>query len=226
MNDTSKRIIEETNGSQPGNADPRVSNPGDPPRPGFATVETFTGRYIDLAHPDPALIVLEDLAHHLATCNRYAGACLRPYSVGEHVLLVSRRLEDLGEPWRVVLWGLHHDDAEFIMHDVTRPFKEIVGPLYRPAEAKMMNAIANALDLPDLTPEQVQAIHYADNWALAKEAHVLMRSRGVGWWCEGLYDRFDEMQNIEALNIPAHEVSFRVIKNRYLSRHNYITERI
>jgi hypothetical protein len=190
-------------------------------------METASGRSINLANPDPALITLDDIAHHLAACNRYAGACSRPMSVAEHAILVSHRLESLGESWPTVLWGLHHDDTEAYLHDVTRPLKEIVGPLYRPAENRMMVAISSALDLPDLTPEQIQALHEADNWALAKEANVLMHSRGVGWWCEGMYDPDDPTQNTRELNIPwPSGPSFRAIRYAYESRHHYIMKRI
>jgi uncharacterized protein len=159
-----------------------------------ACVETASGRYVDLSDPDPATILVEDIAHHLAQTNRYAGAARRPISVAEHALLVAGRLTACGAPRETVLHGLHHDDAEAFVGDVTRPLKAaLVG--YAEVEAAVTLAIQEALGLPDdPEPDRVKA---ADNWALSAEAYHLLPSGGRGWDIEGLYHPDD------ACNPPA-----------------------
>jgi hypothetical protein len=190
-------------------------------------IELASGRYLDLLNPRPSLITLSDVAHHLAQCNRYAGACKRPMSVAEHAILVSQRLESLGAPWPVVLIGLHHDDGEGFTHDLTRPIKDIVRPLYDPVESSVWLACAAALKLPTISIEESETVKAADNWALAKEAHFLMKSGGRGWWCWGLYDPEDPSQNTLPLTInPDREMMFIEMREAYKKRHRYIMRRI
>lgn len=189
-------------------------------------IELASGRYLDLALPDPALIGIGDLAHHLAQCNRYAGACVRPFSVAEHTILVSRRLEGLGESWETCLLGLHHDNPEAFIHDITRPTKEMIGKLYRPIEDRLEKIIHGAIGLPAMAVEQAEAIKDADNWALAKEAHVLLPSEGKGWWCEGLYDPDADDENTVDLAIPDAEQSFVAVREAWKRRHRQLSRRV
>lgn len=160
------------------------------------SVETSTGRYVDLANPDPGTITLEDIAAHLSRIGRFNGACQRFYSVAEHALLVADRLRALGHGAATILRGLHHDDHEAYSGDKTRPYKLAVRAVGGPASCgpweeineRLDQAIVQALDLPDLTVEAWQAIKQADNWALAAEAYHLLPSRGRGWVVDGLYD--------------------------------------
>lgn len=156
-------------------------------------METASGRYVDLLKPDPATIVLGDIAHHLAQTNRFAGACARPLSVAEHALLVADRLRTRGHDAATVLLGLHHDDAEAYTQDITRPLKlaleaQVEGSSdYAWIEGTMGSAIHVALRLPDWTPSRRAAVRAADDWALAAEAWHLLPSKGEGWFCWGLY---------------------------------------
>lgn len=85
----------------------------------------------------PEDIVLEDVAHHLAIQNRWAGASREPLSTAQHAVYVSKLARELsvqcgdieGEMWAelmllVGLQGLHHDDSEYILGDVTKWLKE------------------------------------------------------------------------------------------------------
>jgi len=86
----------------------------------------------------PEDIVLEDVAHHLAIQNRWAGASREPLSTAQHAVYVSKLAALLANQgytpiddsqWRellllVSLQGLHHDDSEYILGDVTKWLKE------------------------------------------------------------------------------------------------------
>lgn len=151
------------------------------------SIELCSGEFLNLLEPDSAVITPEVLAHHLSQVNRYAGAPRRPMSVAEHTILVSKFLESERVEPETILRGMHHDDSEAFLHDLTRPLKEQLSA-YRVIEDRMTITIDEALRFGPLTVEQKTIIKGADNWALSCEAYHLMPSKGRGWWCEGLYD--------------------------------------
>ncbi len=159
--------------------------------PNASTVETASGRYIDLSDPDPSLFVLEDIARALSRTCRYGGHTRRFFSVAEHARLVSWRLLEQGCPADVALAGLHHDDAEAYIGDITRPVVTMLPDgAKQELEERVLSAIAEGLGL-DFSLFSDPRVKAADDWALACEAHRLMPSRGQGWHCDGLYDPQD-----------------------------------
>jgi len=152
-------------------------------------VELITGKYLDVYEPDPAAISLDAVAHGLANTCRFTGQSIRFYSVAEHAVLVARRLQELGYSADVVMEGLHHDDAEAFLGDVTRPLKRRLED-YREIEGRMSAAVSRALGvpIPDPMSSDVKA---ADTWALACEAHNLLPSKGRTWFCDGEYTEGD-----------------------------------
>lgn len=145
-------------------------------------VETFSGQYVNTQWPDPRTIVLEDIAHALAATCRYGGHCKRFYSVAEHAVLCSVRLERYGHSRSDCLAALHHDDAEAYLGDIPRPLKPLLGRSYETLTNRMNAAICNGLDLPfkraELHEEYVKAV---DAWALFLEARHLLPSGGINW---------------------------------------------
>jgi hypothetical protein len=117
--------------------------------PGPHHIELASGRFLDLSHPDASAIALEDVAWGLSHTCRFAGQCRSLYSVAEHALLVASRLEALGHDPAVCIAGLHHDDAEAFVGDVTQPLKHLLRE-YRAIEASVFAAVIEALDLDAL----------------------------------------------------------------------------
>lgn len=131
------------------------------PVPAMATPEpwqqTYSGGRFYPLHPRVTDVKLEDLAHHLALANRFLGATRMPYSVAQHSVLVSMRLEDLlaSEPglgeraiMTAALYGLLHDGAEAYLTDIPSPVK--AHPLlagYRAAEQLVQAAVYQAFGL-------------------------------------------------------------------------------
>jgi hypothetical protein len=145
-------------------------------RPGI-WMATFTGRKIfpaDLRDEDVDIL---DIAFALCSKTRYNGHCL-PYSVGEHCVLVSKLAEQL-EPrawdhisatraqvagvgdYRKYLakWGLLHDVAEYVLPDIPRPIKRILGrqnDIFA-LDAYITSSIAKYFGLfPEIPPEVVR----------------------------------------------------------------------
>lgn len=144
-------------------------------------IETFTGVYVDTARPQAKTIYLQDIAHGLARTCRFGGQCSDFYSVAEHAVLCAWYADGRGA-LNEQLACLHHDDAEAYLGDVPRPMKKLLGGAYRVMTDRMDIAVCAALALPF----GVNALHgplvrEADNWALLREAEVLLPSRGLGW---------------------------------------------
>lgn len=160
--------------------------------PGAHEIETFSGRYVDLSNPRPESITLDDVAHGLANTCRYNGQ-VRFYSVAEHAVMVARILERQGHDAYVQLAGLHHDDPEAFLGDVTRPLKSLLQPVYGELTLMMERAVVDALRLPGINNLSFDAprVKAADNIALYLEAKHLLPSRGEMWIRPGIEDEWE-----------------------------------
>lgn len=191
--------------------------------PTATEVETFSGSYVDTEFPKAETIVLEDIAHGLSQLCRFGGHTKRFYSVAEHSVLVSRRMEELGFGAEDCLAGLHHDDSEAYLGDIPRPLKIHLGERYKALSRRMDSAIVAGLGLPFT----VGALHAAevkdaDNWALFIEARNFLPSQGVNWTSS--FADWDIASRVEAGSTEDPEywvggVSATMAEGMYLSRH-------
>src|SRR4051812_3444740 len=94
-------------------------------------IRTASGQKVSLKKPEPATLLLEDIAHALSNICRFAGHTARFYSVAEHSVLASRHIGDA----RFALAALMHDASEAYLGDVSRPLKRMLGPRYSNMEA-------------------------------------------------------------------------------------------
>lgn len=151
--------------------------------PAATEVETFTGRFVDTRTPHPGTIVVEDIAHALARTCRYGGHCLSFYSVAEHAVFCSKRVERQGHGKARQLAALHHDDAEAYLGDIPRPLKPLLGAAYKRLTDKMDSAIIDALNLIGRESDfHAAEVKEADNWSLLVEARHLLPSEGRHWF--------------------------------------------
>lgn len=116
-------------------------------------IRTFTGLEVnplDLRKED---IRIEDIAHALALCNRFAGHTRWPVSVAQHSVYVSvlssyrcvHRVYCTHR--RVSLQGLLHDAAEAYLGDVTKWLKNTDAmAAYREAEDRALTTILRRFD--------------------------------------------------------------------------------
>lgn len=98
----------------------------------YYSTEIFSGSYVDFSRPLPDQFDLNSIAEGLSKICRYGGQSAFFYSVAEHAYYVSKRLEWMGLPVAVQLAGLHHDDAEAVIGDITTPLKRYLA--YRQIE--------------------------------------------------------------------------------------------
>lgn len=130
-----------------------------------STMQTFTGKLIDLANFGEEDVRLADIAHALSVINRFTGHSKVPYSVAQHSVMVSR----LTKPENA-LWGLLHDASEAYLGDVATPLKSLL-PGYRELEEHVQRTIARVFGLAWPMPPDVKQ---ADLRALMAEKRDLI----------------------------------------------------
>jgi len=166
--------------------------------------QTFTGKRYYADNPEPQIIDIADIAHSLATKNRFNGHVRGFLSVAQHAVLVSKMV-----PLRDALWGLHHDDPEAYLPDVQSPFKHSM-PMYRieyrRVEKLFMEAIQSKFNLPAVCPGSVKE---ADLRMRATEAIQYMGDMS-GWDLAEPYD------------IEIWQWSWQRAEKEFLRRHNYL----
>ena len=84
-------------------------------------IRTFTDKRFYFLNVLPESICIEDIAHSLAHTCRYGGHCQSYYSVAEHSIVCSNRVDR-----SVALWGLLHDAAEAYIGDLCKPLKSML----------------------------------------------------------------------------------------------------
>ena len=147
------------------------------------TLETVSGRKVDVTNPDPSTIVIEDIAWALSRLPRFSGHSIPyvPYSVAQHCIQVSKDLKEHGP--EVQLFGLLHDAAEAYINDLPSPVKHIpeIHAVIKKLEDSLMEAIYKALDIDPPTYDEEEIVKIADKTQQAVEAYNYMYSRGADW---------------------------------------------
>lgn len=103
-------------------------------------ITTYTGRHIDLLHPDPDMICIEDIAHALSLICRGNGQVKTFFSVGQHCINCAREALARGYSRRVTFACLLHDASECYLSDVPRPFKKTLSG-YKEQEKNLLDLI-------------------------------------------------------------------------------------
>ena len=135
-------------------------------------LQTFSGHAFFPFDPRDEDICIEDIAHALAHQCRYGGHTSRFYSVAEHCVILSTKVEP-----QYALAALMHDCAEAYLVDIPRPVKySLVG--YKELEQSVEKAIAAKFNLQYPWPEQVMAF---DTRMIRDEGNELMKHGPNDW---------------------------------------------
>ena len=143
-------------------------------------IETYTGERFSPLSANPGNIRIEDIAHSLSMQCRFAGHCVRHYSVAEHSVLAAHRAADRGLSVGLQLRALLHDAAEAYLVDVPRPVKRHLG-IYKSFEDHLSGLIYERFRATETSP----LIKEIDNELLASEGRALMHSGGEDWGIPG-----------------------------------------
>lgn len=128
----------------------------------------LSGRRLDLAHPSPMDIEIEDIAHGLARVARWNGQTRgeHAFSVAEHSVLVENLTRKLDPALGPQDWmtALLHDSPEYVIGDMISPFKALLGESYKGVEARLQEAVHLRFELKAITPAALKkTIKRADN---------------------------------------------------------------
>lgn len=163
-------------------------------------IETYTGKQFWPLDPEPASVDIEDIAHALATTNRFNGHATEPYSVAQHSVLCC----DMASP-PAKAQALLHDATEAYLPDLTRPVKTVM-PEFRSAEDNLWRtAIAPRFGLP---PTFVLEVQEVDVRMLVTEARDLALYRTFAWW----------RGRVDPYSITIEPWSWRTAEARFLER--------
>lgn len=147
------------------------------------TLETVSGRKINVTNPDPSTIEITDIAWALSRMPRFSGHSIPyvPYSVAQHCIQVANELAPHGP--KIQFYGLLHDAAEAYINDLPSPVKHIpeIHAVISKLEDKLMLTIYEALGITPPTEEEEKIVKVADKIQQAVEAHNFMYSRGHDW---------------------------------------------
>lgn len=111
-----------------------------------ATLNTRSGAELNLDHPDPSMIKLDDVAGSLSMVPRFGAQTKVFYSVAQHAVLVARTAEKLGRG-DLALAALHHDSHEAFICDLPSPVKKFAGSEYRDLADRLDCAIEQAFGI-------------------------------------------------------------------------------
>lgn len=141
-------------------------------------MQTASGRKFWPIDPRPEDVFIDDIAASLSKQCRFAGHCLRFYSVAQHCCIVHD-LAISRDAKRLALAALLHDAAEAYAVDVPRPLKPFLAG-YADIERALERCIETAFGL---TPGVLRsdAIKYFDNVALATERRDVMGPSPHEW---------------------------------------------
>ena len=121
-------------------------------------MQTFSGKAFWPLDPRPEEVDIRDIAHALSMQCRYAGHCLRFYSVAEHCVMLVYEMRRHTRRLQIDL--LLHDAAEAYLVDVPRPVKRYLTG-YREAEARVDAAIRKHFVLFRRPHKRVKALDNA-----------------------------------------------------------------
>jgi 5'-deoxynucleotidase YfbR-like HD superfamily hydrolase len=163
-------------------------------------ISTYSGRYVDLADPQPESFVIEDIARGLSNTCRFGGQCNEFYSVAQHSVLVSHLV-----PKEHQLAALLHDSSEAYCPDLQTPLKKML-PEFKEIEKKVEAAIFRKFGIPFPLHASVKV---ADLKALATER------RDVTQWGK---DFWPLLGDIEPLPIRIDPLSAKQAYSAFMDR--------
>lgn len=131
----------------------------------------LSGRRLDLAHPSPMDVEIEDIAHGLARVARWNGQTRgeHAFSVAEHSVVVEQIVRKLEPGLSPDAWltALLHDSPEYVIGDMISPFKAVLGGDYKAVEARLLAAISLRFSLPATWPAALTKVVKAADCAAA-----------------------------------------------------------
>src|SRR3954465_8762038 len=157
-----------------------TTRPDDAPPVAGPYIQTVSGRWVNPFEPDPAQLDIGDIARALGNQCRFGGHCRAFYSVAQHPVHGSERIERGGADAEEVFAALMHDASEAYLGDMPHPIKHRspLGAAFKAAEEHLERAIHARFRVKADVPE----IKRVDRALLATERRIFS---GENWhWPE------------------------------------------
>lgn len=152
------------------------------------TISLRSGRYLDLADPQPDQFTFADIAGGLSKICRFGGQVNRFYSVAEHCWHCCGLAKSDGQRLDTQVAVLMHDAAEAFIGDCVKPLKIMLSE-YAAIERRIEAAIAEKFCI-DFDRESY-VIHEIDHAVLIAERKKLFSRDEVKWTGEDDVRRVD-----------------------------------
>ena len=139
-----------------------MNAPIETPLPARVWQRMLSGRRLDLIDPSPFDIEICDIAHGLARLARWNGQTKGPhaFTVAQHSILAeaiaSALKPNLAAKFRLA--ALLHYAPEYVVGDLTGPFKAVMGASYKAFEERIQHAVHIRFGLPAVLPAAVAPI--------------------------------------------------------------------
>lgn len=137
------------------------------------SLQVASGIMVSLDRPDPDDINIFDIAASLSKLCRYNGHTKEPYCVSEHSCHVHDYVEAQGGSIADRKAALLHDSPEYLVGDMTKPLKGVVGPSFAQVEFNVWSAICTrfgmSLELPSIVKESDLRILFNEKAAVFKK---------------------------------------------------------
>lgn len=134
-------------------------------------IRTYTGAWIDPLNPTLQDIYIKDIAHALSNICRFTGHCKSFYSVAQHSVLCTNRVNTR----RMQQIMLLHDGSEAYLMDIARPVKQSDGfAKYREIEQVLQDAVFSRFNLLPLTQDEKELMHIVDIEQFEQEQKHIM----------------------------------------------------
>ena len=133
---------------------------------------TSKGKLVNIFDLQPNDIKIEDIAHALSQICRWNGHSKYHYSVAQHSVMVSKRIEELGGTVKEQLFGLLHDASEAYICDIPKPVKAFLHD-YIKIESSLQSVAYEQLvgSTPDEKEQKI--VDKVDFEVLVKEAQEI-----------------------------------------------------
>lgn len=139
------------------------------------TISLAHGGYFNFLDPHANMPKIADIARGLSNCCRYAGQVHDFYSTAEHCVHASM-IVDPAEAYNALM----HDAAEALIHDITKPLKNLLGD-YQKIEYAIENALMEHFEFA-ITP----AVKHADVQMLLAEKEQIKENFDKWSWTDGI----------------------------------------
>lgn len=151
------------------------------------SLQVSSGQLVSIINPEPEEILFRDIAASLSKICRYNGHTVDHYSVAEHSVLIYRYLRSQSEipvDNDTLKAALLHDAPEYLIGDMTKPFKKHIGEPFTAVEGVVWLAVASRFGIsPDL-PNVVRDAHA--RILFNEKDQVFLRKVDWGWKLEPL----------------------------------------